>query len=112
MSDPDEPWILTDEDGKALAVVSGGELHPVGPTGEQIADERPSPWAQMSETELLVAMAQAHETLAVYAEQVQSGEDLTRLLAHADAELTLIEDELIRRGFAHRAPPEMPPEML
>jgi hypothetical protein len=100
MSDDDAPRILTDENGHALAVVSGGELHPVVRLPRRVPGQTLGPWADMSETELLLAMTHAGEAIALYRRRVEEGEELGNLLAHAAGELTDIEDELIRRGFS------------
>lgn len=100
MSNSDEPRILTDQDGHALAVVSGGELHPVVRLAQRVPGQTLGPWTEMSQGELLLAMSRAGEAIALYQQRVEAGEELGTLLAHTAGELTDIEDELIRRGFS------------
>ena len=104
MTDADEPRILTDENGLALAVVSGGELHPVVRRPRGLPGDRQTPWSGMSEAELLLAMSHARATVEWYQHREDAGEELGSLLAHTLGELVDIEDELIRRGFSQRSP--------
>jgi hypothetical protein len=57
---------------------------------------------QAGEVELLLALAETGDLIDAYLAAQELGADVADVLADACAELTVIEDELILRGFSYR----------
>ncbi|GAB7006235.1 hypothetical protein JCM18899A_37080 [Nocardioides sp. AN3] len=102
MNEPDESRFLAHQAAETPTVRFGDGPHPAGQAVRKVRQICAEQLADMSEVDLLLALAETGDLIDVYLTFQERGADTADELSNACADLADIEDELMRRGFSHR----------
>ena len=92
--------VIRNGDGEPLAVVIGGHVHEIVDIPREYPEEGPAWASRLADLELIDAEANLRRSIV--SAWSDTGADAADLLAQADEELSLVEEELMRRGFSAR----------